>query len=147
MKPLEERIRERIKSFKNTIKTEKAIEDTVITLQEIFKDEIIGSVYERMAMLYVSFDDLEMLESDILPLLSNKLKCKWEKQIGKQQVSYATSFWTNEVPIYLTIHCNPTNSCRIIAVPTGKTKIVTRTVQVEEPEYEYLINCGGDKDE
>jgi len=147
MEPLKERIKKRVKWFKNVIRTEKAIEDVITTIQNLTSQEVIGSVYEQMAMLYVYLDDVEELESSILPSLSEVLKCKWEKRIDKQQVSYDTSFWTNGVPVYLTIHCKPTNSCQIIAVPTGKTKVVTRTIQVEEPEFEYIIDCGGDKDE
>jgi len=147
MKPLKERIRERAKELKELIKVEKAIERIVPTFEKSLDCEAVCSVYSRMAVAYLHFDDPEVLEEKILPWLSETFQCKWEKRVDKEQIVYTTTVRVNEIPIYVTIYCRPTNSCQIIAIPTGKTKTVTRTVQVEEPEYEYLVNCGGDSDE
>ena len=147
MKPLKERIRERAKELKELIKVEKAIDRVVPTFEKSLDCEAVCSVYSRTALVYLYFDNPEVLEEKILPQLSKTFQCKWEKRVDKEQIVYTTTVHSSKIPIYVTIYCQPTNSCQIIAIPTGKTKTVTRTVQVEEPEYEYLVNCGGDSNE
>ena len=142
MKPLKERLKERAEKYREEVKTEKITESILELLGPELRPSITGNVYELSSFLYLSTDDLETFEEKTLPSLSEKLNVRWERTVASSAVSYSTSLTRDGRTIYITVYAKPTNSCRIIAVPTGRMTTKREEVSFEVPEIEYFIDCG-----
>lgn len=145
MKALDERLKKAYQDYLSTVKSNIAVEQFLKTLPPEMPYPSSGSIYEDMAFLYFNFEDVEELEIYILPSLSTLLNVKWEKEVNGTQVVYKCDFITDkEFQIYLRLNLLPSDTCQILKVPTGKTRMVSKTVDVEEMVYEYVVDCKED---
>lgn len=145
MKTLEERLEERRTEYEALVKAENLAESVLNKILPLFPEDTncTGSIYSNLSYLYITVDSVEEFEEHILSKLSEILGTKWERSIGEVDIAHRTEFKADENhKVYLTVTSKPTDSCRIIAVATGKTKTVSRLVYVEEAEVEHLIDCG-----
>jgi len=145
MENLKERIRKRTKEFKEVIKTEKLIDFYIQELQNNL-GEVSGLIYPDSVFLNIYNQDIENVELK-LTHLSSTLNLKWNKTVDENEVIYNATKYINksessQIIIFITIHCNKFNSCKIISIPTGRKICIEKTIIEEVPEYEYLIDCG-----
>ena len=150
MKTLEERLEERKKDYERLVKAEKIVESYLEKILPLFPENACcsGNIYENTAFLYISVDSVEDFEENILSKLSGVLNVVWKRTVSESLIIHSTNFEAESENyfIYLTVNSKPTNSCRIVAVPTGKIKEVRKTIMVKEMEVEYLIECSEEEE-
>ena len=148
MKSLDERLEDREIEYERLVRAEHLVESHLEKILPLFPDNINCSVniYTATAFLYISVDSVEDFEENIISKLFETVNVVWKREVSEDSISYYTDL--EIVPtrkdLYLTVTSKPTNSCRIIAVPTGKMKTVAKQVTVDEPEVEYIIECNDD---
>lgn len=138
MKTLKERLKDRAKEYRRLITTEREAE----RLLEYFpnKEAVAISVYSDIVNFHL-ITDLETAELDLIPRLSKDFGSKWTKEVNSNKITYQLSALIRKVFVTVVIHVYLGEACHIVAVPTGKTKKVFKTVEVEEPEMEFQVNC------
>ena len=145
MESLNERLAERKMVYEELVEAEYLAESYLEKILPLFppSSKCTGNIYNRCAFLYILVDSVEDFEENIITLLSEMLNVTWKRTVTETDISHYTSIFIKDknFQIYLTVYSKPTNSCRIIAVPTGKVKKVSKAVMVDEAEIEYLIEC------
>jgi len=150
MKSLEERLENRRQEYEDLVHAEKLFESWLEKITPLFPENAhhSGNIYSRNAYLYISVDSVEDFEENILSKLSKIINATWRRSVSEHSIIHSADFDAKdkEYYIYLSVNSKPTNSCRIVAVPTGKVKKVQKTVTVEEAEIEYLIDCSEEEE-
>lgn len=143
MKSLEERLEERKKTYEDLVTAERKTQLVLDTLKDIIpEDTLINlSIYESNSFIYLSFENLEVFESEIITKISQALDVKWERSVDSDEVRYDTYFFSPDFHFYLVARAQPTDNCRITKVPTGKMKMVEKYFAVEEADFEYIVEC------
>jgi hypothetical protein len=149
MLKLKDRVKAHIHEMTQLREMEKLVSDL---LQEntkgrpIYKlDRITLNTYPNSAHLYIYFSSTaEAAEMDLLPLFN----AKWERKVLKNDIVYSTSIrQTGDRMIYITVFPQEKGTCKIIPKQTGKVRMERKTIDIEVPEIEYLVDCsdeGGD---
>ena len=150
MKSLEERIADRVLEHEKILKAEHKLQNFLDRLIPALQssDVITGSAYNDNAFVYVSVDSLEDFEEHTINRLSDHFKMNWKREIDDFEVTYSpeSKLILNDYYIFLTIRATPTDSCKIVKVPTGKIVKISKYMEVEEAEYEYLVECSDDEE-
>jgi len=149
MKALEERLNARKAEYEALIKAEYAVESVLEKILPLFPENtnFSGNVYSEFAYLYITIDSVEEFEENIISELSEVLKVTWERSVDETDIVHRADFLADEnYYTYITVSSKPTDSCRIIAVPTGKVKRVSKIVWADEVEVEYMVDCGDPDD-
>ena len=142
---LKRRIKEHKNDFICLVQAEKVMNFYINSLKELFPQD---TMYTRHAATnYFSLTyykvDLDNFELNIISEISTRCNCKWKKTVTEDSVDYSTFFDSGHDTIttaYITVYTKPEKSCQIIAIPKG-TKKVSKWVQVEEPQFDYIVNC------
>ena len=98
------------------------------------------SIYKDSAFIYYNVTDVDETEITLIPSLSDFLKVKWIKTVHASFVEYAT-YIKADLAFHITFTLTPAGTCSITKIPTGETRMTDKTVRVEEPVYEFHINC------
>lgn len=117
-------------------------------LRKLFPEDLRSrfsiNVYNGSCFIYGPDMKLDTFEDEYMLPITMKFKCKWDRKISEASVTYNTEFFANDAMVYMTFRCDPVEGvCEILRVETGRTKKVSKYVEVEEPEVEYLVKCGG----
>lgn len=110
----------------------------------ITKEKLRESVYDSMAYLYYSTEDLDSIELTLIPKLSDTFNTKWKRTIEQTTVTYWTDFCDDDGwALYLCIVANISNNslCTIKKIPTGRTIKKTKQIEYEVQEFETIISC------
>uniref|UniRef100_A0A6M3XMZ9 Uncharacterized protein n=1 Tax=viral metagenome TaxID=1070528 RepID=A0A6M3XMZ9_9ZZZZ len=143
MKSLKERLKGRKKDYARIVASEYVAEIIIEKITPILPD-INVIIYPDNIYVYISVKDIEDFEESSISELSSLFDLKWDRSIEKDTISYYSYIEKYKRIISLTVSAKPTDSCKIIRIPTGKTKQVVKTITVEEAEFEYLVKCSDD---
>lgn len=144
MKTLEERLNSRETEYESLIRAEHSVERVLEKIFPLFPENTncTGNTYRDYSYLYITVDSVEEFEENIISELSEVLKVTWERSVDETDIAHRADFLVDkDYRIYLTVTSKPVGSCRIIAVPTGKTTRVSKIVWVDEAEVEYMVDC------
>ena len=120
------------------------------TVEEIYskfahlqgRQQITVSVYGNALYFYIYPENFDFSEEKLIPYLSEVFSVVWAKRVSEDEVIYQAQFiWENK-NIYINIMPRVKGTCRIIKVATGNTKMSSKWVEFEVPEFEYLVDCG-----
>ena len=143
IEPLKERIKKEKEAYESILSKHNKVEQIIRLIPKKFHEKADLRIYSDGAtFLIISLTDPFETELELVPLLSSALNIKWSKEVSAHEMSYYT--WLlheNEISAYITIRLNLSDSCLVEKVATGRTKLVSQTVQVEVPEFTYVINC------
>ena len=142
IKTLEERIAERKAEHDQLILAEHKAQRVIDALPTIFTNEN-DSIRTYENGLYVDLypANVEIAELQILPVISELTKEKWNRRVDKEAVTYSLSHYTPAWYTNFRVYPKVEGTCRIIMRATGKTTRKVRYVEIEEPEIEYLVDC------
>lgn len=144
MKTLEERLEERKAEYERLCEGEWILEDLIAALE--LDPERLGHSYPNAGTIFLTIfsQDEEWVGIELIPRLSELLGKGWSSWVDEKDLNFSLygkfKNWSTVAYIYLT----PEDSCSIKKVATGRTKTVRKYVSIEEPEYEYIMNCGGE---
>jgi len=150
MKALEERLEDRKKEYESLVKSEHLVESYLKKLTPLFPEStnVSGNIYSDSAFLYFSMDSVEEFEENIISKISDLFSISWKRQVSENQVTHDTDIAIDDdnedFQLFITVTSKPTETCRIIAVPTGKMKTIKKWVDVKEQEVEYVVECSDD---
>ncbi|MBU0791965.1 MAG: hypothetical protein KKC55_16075, partial [Gammaproteobacteria bacterium] len=86
-------------------------------------------------------DDFEL---NIMPKLSDALGVRWSRIVNSDNLTYSSDLddeYSDGYRIYLNVTVKVSDTCTIIKRGTGKTKTVSKYVEVEVEEFEYVVDC------
>jgi len=143
MKSLEERLAEKKEEYDKLVLAEYKAQRFVDMLTEtIQKYETAITVYESSAYLYIYPKDIEQAELTLIPAIATITGEKWKKNVSLTSVEYGLSIYESGYYFRIQVQPKVEGTCRIVAHATGKMKKRMKYVEVEEPEVEYLVDCG-----
>ena len=125
------------------IKHERLAEYHLRSISHIINPDSI-SPYSNCVYVYLYIKDIEEAEMRIIPALSEVFEYgKWKSFVDEDSVSYEADFDSFGYSIYIRLHWREINkdTCSIMAFPTGKTRKVSKIIEIDEPVMEYKINC------
>ena len=142
VKHLGERLKNREEEYITTVKREQELETVLEILMPLFTSTTRACYYFYPGSTTVSFypSDIDNLEINIIPAISDAFGIKWRKIVEKEAISYHTSI-DKEVSYFLGIYPVLTGTCTISAVATGRVKKADKWIQIDEPEFEFVVNC------
>lgn len=149
-KSLDERLEERKAEYDKLVRAEHKAQRVIDQLSVLQRDEKNNvTVYEGGCYFYLYPSSVEEAELEYLPAIAEVTGEKWNKVIAHDQVEYRLCVYTTGWYSCFTVQPKVEGTCRIIARATGKVRKVSKYVMVEEPEIEYLVDCGeeGETDE
>jgi hypothetical protein len=154
MKSLEERLSERKAIYDKLVQAELWADEAAGLLGEIVPlAKVDVSVYESGAYFYINAESIEEAELDFIPSMSEKFGLKWRKDVSSSYayprtlvITYHVHLYGYKPNFYLCFMVTPTieDSCIMQKIPTGRTIMRQKYVEVEEPEYEYAMHCPGE---
>lgn len=149
IKTLEERLAERKESYLKHRTSEYQAQKFMDQFpQGFFTERDCLSVYDDSAYFYLYPSTIEIAELDVIPAISAIFGNHWTKTVERQEVTYHIYWHKSDYSISVRVTPRIEGTCRIIAQATGKMKKKTKYVEVEEPEVEYIVDCGeGENDE
>ena len=120
------------------------------TVEEIYskfahlqgRQQINVSIYGTALHFYIYPENFDFSEEKLIPHLSEVFAVEWSKSVCETEITYQAKFTWENKNIYLNIIPRVEGTCRIIKVATGNTKMSSKWVEVEVPEFEYLVDCG-----
>jgi len=148
MKALKERLADRKEEYENIVKAEHLVESYLEKITPLFppNTSITGTIYEKSAFLYFSVESVEEFEENTISKLSDMFNIPWKRTVSEDVIYHSVDLVIDEgeYDLYLTVSSKPTESCRIVKVSTGKVKKTKKWVEVEEAEFEYVVECSDD---
>ena len=146
MKPSYERKEDHRKSYLGKLAVESEI-DKIFSHEslKVYEEPARLSVYETSAFIHLS-GSLEEIELEMIPAFSSALGVKWSKEIDQSYVTYNACLDIASVYIYIILNLRINSTCLIKAIPTGRIKKVAKDIWVDEPIYEYLVDCSDPED-
>jgi len=148
MKALEERLEDRKKEYEEIIKAEHLVESYLKKIIPLFPDgtRVTGNISSDNTFIYFSMDSVEEFEENVISKISELFDIDWRRDVREEKVLHSTDFVIadEDFRLFIEVTSKPTETCRIIAVPTGKMKTVRKWVDVREQEVEYVVECSDD---
>ncbi|MDY6893929.1 MAG: hypothetical protein SVO01_00700 [Thermotogota bacterium] len=138
-----ERIKNIKKECKRKISYERLAEYHLRAISHLLKIDSV-STYAKSMFVYVTAKSIEEAELEIIPLLSDIYQYGiWTRTVSETQVAYEADFSSFGYTIHIRLFWedNDTNTCKIKAYPTGNIRTVSKTIEVQEPEMEFKIQC------
>lgn len=86
--------------------------------------------------------DCERVELEIIPAISELFGGGWKKEVNESRILYIKEVKLYGIYITIFVKYIISDACEIRKIPTGKTKRVSKYYEIDEPEYEYVVNCG-----
>jgi hypothetical protein len=142
MKSLEERLTSVREAYERDCQKELLLEldlkylEPVLTIDDCW----YGSSYIRYSFLYYTMD-LRKFEDTIMEPLSKQLGINWLRMVKEDEITYSTIVIRDGRSIHLTFYAKPSNGCRIIRRFTGTTHKESKTMEVDVPDVEYMVDC------
>lgn len=146
MKSLEKRLAERKANYEKLVEYEILAQHYIDKILTVVPESVNLSilVYSNYAYISMSFDNIEDFEELYITRLSELLNITWIRHVGNSDVIHSASIVENKYHTFLTSVSKPTDSCRIKKIPTGRTIKTQKFVEVEEAEFDYLVECSDD---
>ena len=139
---LEERKAERTRAYERDLEKEELFEEFLQKVTKVLpREDLEGAIYSFSGEVNYEVNDAEKVELEILPKISELFDIRWNRYVTENYVEYITRTDHRDIDFLIKIILHPEDSCRIKKVPTGKTEIIRKTVEIEVPEYEYVVDC------
>ena len=125
------------------IKNEKLAEYHLRAISHIIEPDSI-SPYSDCLYVYVYVKDVEEAEMRIIPALSEVFEYgKWKSFVDEDSVSYEADFDSFGYRIHVNIYWKEIKegTCSILAFPTGKTRKISKLIEIDEPIMEFKVQC------
>jgi len=142
---LKDRLLKREKVYKKLVNNEKILNDFIGTLPyNLDKSKLSATVYDHALFLYIYdvISNIEDIEINLIPIISTFTNAKWRKTVNEFSVLYSLNTIYSKISLYIFISAQFSDLCTVTKIPTGKTMLISKSINVEEPEYEIIYNCG-----
>ncbi len=145
MKSYNERVQKHRDNYDNMVRREGILEEVADKINHLIPyDKLEGDISNYVTYLYYETKDMEKLELEIIPTLSEMFNLTWTKRVDETLIIYTSSVDYDGESFYINLCLLPENSCKIVAKPTGKMQTISKWVEVEVPEVEYVVDCEED---
>lgn len=143
---LEERIEKQKEDLNLIVDKEKKAQiiiDKIISLLPPGSEEFLSYTFLRLnpCLLTYATKDLDTLEMETIPRISEALDTKWIKEVTKEGVYY---YATKKGDLSLSIFLSLSDSCVIKKINTGRKIQSSKYVRALEDEIIYEVSCGED---
>ena len=144
MNTLEERLKQRKKDYETLVRQEHFLEEIYEKLSHLVeRDYLRASVHDTAIHIYIHPSGIDFTELTLIPALSDIFEAKWDKRILDSSIVYTTVIRKEgKSTIFFNISPNIEGTCQFLKIPTGRVHKVRKQIEVDEPEYEIVMDCG-----
>lgn len=135
----EEEYTRKVRSIKEMYKVKAFLEGAINDPEVKVSTYTWGTYYD----VDISAPSIEAAELNVIPAISELFGGgMWTKEVDEERVCYRYNKRLLTEIAYITVSFRFNDSCDIKLIPTGRTIRKHKSVEIEEPEFEYVVDCG-----
>lgn len=141
IEPLGKRLSKEYNSYRQLVKAHVALDNFLACLPNHIPAPKSISVYSDILYVYYATSDVDGLEIDIIPALSDLFNLKWDKVVQSTYIEYKADAKVDGFTFNLKFTLIPEGTCQIVKHNTGRIKKTSQWLEVSLPEIVYEVTC------
>jgi len=142
MKPLSGRLEDLRKIYERDKRNHQIIEYLIEPVKDIiYNSNPSLSLYQTNAYIELYPESLDQWETIDIFRFSELLDKKWDKEVTESAIHYISEMKFEKFRLSIWVTPAMPNTCRVLKIDTGRTRKTTKYYDVDEPVFDYKVQC------